>query len=140
MSTKNKIKHKQTRKNLNNNNRNNIVKIFLEMLNCVKLYHWNTKSYSQHIATDNLYDDLNKYIDEFVEIMLGKTKQRISSIHLKSCNCTSKNKFLKEIKAFKMYLINLNKFLNPICDTNLINIRDELLGTLDKLLYLFELK
>ena len=40
-----------------------IVKKFLEMLNMVKLYHWKTRSYSQHKATDELYDRLNKHID-----------------------------------------------------------------------------
>ena len=44
----------------------NITKVFLEMLNTVKLYHWKTYSYSTHNATNELYKDLNKYIDEFI--------------------------------------------------------------------------
>ena len=49
-----------------------IVSMFLKMLNTTKLYHWRTYSYATHEATDNLYADLNKYVDEFVEVMMGK--------------------------------------------------------------------
>ena len=46
----------------------NITKVFLEMLNTVKLYHWKTYSYATHEATDKLYKELNEYIDEFIEV------------------------------------------------------------------------
>ena len=55
-----------------------IVTMFLQMLNTVKLYHWKTSSYAQHKATDELYTNLNLNIDTFVEIMLGKTGGRVN--------------------------------------------------------------
>jgi DNA-binding ferritin-like protein len=45
---------------------NTITATFLEMLNIVKLYHWNTTMYSQHQATDELYSSLNNSVDEFI--------------------------------------------------------------------------
>ncbi len=55
-----------------------IVIMFLQMLNTVKLYHWKTSSYAQHKATDELYTNLNANIDTFVETMLGKTGGRVN--------------------------------------------------------------
>ena len=57
---------KSTSFSLENSKKSHIVKIFLEMLHMVKLYHWRTKSYSQHKATDELYSKLNDKIDKFV--------------------------------------------------------------------------
>ncbi|ADX06518.1 hypothetical protein 162310486 [Organic Lake phycodnavirus] len=47
----------------------------LEMMMCIKMYHWKTNSYSSHKATDHLYASLNEHMDKFVEIWLGKIKK-----------------------------------------------------------------
>ena len=62
-------KSKGTRKNTSGstNFKEQIVKIFLQFLITIKLYHWNTLSYSTHKATDELYSKLNEGIDTFVE-------------------------------------------------------------------------
>lgn len=132
-------KNKTLKRKLTNSSRSTIVKTFLEMLNTTKLYHWSTYSYSQHIATDELYHSLNKHIDMFVEIMLGKTKDRLKNIVFSTRSANSKKTFIKEIVLFKEYLISLNSVMDPVTDSDLYNVRDEILGTLDKLLYLFEL-
>lgn len=134
------IQRKTRKQKLNGPHRRNIIKTFLQFLNCTKLYHWSTSSYSQHKATDELYDNLNKRVDEFVETMLGKTRDRIKYIQPDRCCVPNKFKFLKSVSNFKIFLIKLNEVLNPINDTNLINIRDEILQDLDKLVYLFKLK
>ena len=86
------LKYYKIRKNINNQNRtkknykksnktnSHIVKVFLEVLNMVKLYHWKTRSYAQHEATDELYLKLNKHIDSFVEVLLGKDERRIKML------------------------------------------------------------
>tara|TARA_B110000285_G_scaffold42563_1_gene47183 strand:+ start:2913 stop:3146 length:234 start_codon:yes stop_codon:yes gene_type:complete len=75
----------------------------------------------------------------FVEIMLGKTKDRLKNIVFTTRSANSKKTFIKEIVLFKEYLISLNSVMDPVTDSDLYNVRDEILGTLDKLLYLFEL-
>jgi DNA-binding ferritin-like protein len=75
---KNKTKTRRLNSKNNNYSQQNIVTIFLQMLNTVKLYHWKTSSYAQHKATDELYTNLNLNIDNFVEIMLGKTGGRVN--------------------------------------------------------------
>lgn len=132
-------KNKTMKNKLTKNVKKQIICKFLEVLNTVKLYHWSTSSYSQHKATDDLYSDLNKYVDEFVEIMLGKSKERIHHVDVHSYRITNKAQFIKYMLQFKKYLIELTDVFHPALDSNLINIRDELLGALDKLVYLFEL-
>jgi DNA-binding ferritin-like protein len=125
---------KKTRKLRQNTYSNeNIIKQFLQMLNTVKLYHWHTYSYPQHKATDKLYDELNESIDNFVEVMLGKTGKRFG---LSKNNCQMKvftniEQFKKEIEKYKSFLIHMK-----VNGSDLMNIRDEILAHLNKFTYL----
>jgi DNA-binding ferritin-like protein len=122
-----------------------IVTMFLQMLNTVKLYHWKTFDYAQHKATDELYSNLNDNIDSFVEVMLGKSGGRVNLTGQKSLpllDYTNVEDFKKEIEKYKEFLINMNKDaeLNITNNSDLLNIRDELLGNLNKFTYLLTLK
>jgi DNA-binding ferritin-like protein len=119
-----------------------IVTMFLQMLNTVKIYHWETTSYAKHKATDELYSNLNENIDTFVEIMLGKTGKRVDLTHSKSIPLTNVKNFEKEIEKYKQFLINMNKDagLNITNNSDLLNVRDEILGKLNQFSYLLTLK
>lgn len=122
-----------------------IVTMFLQMLNTVKLYHWKTHSYSQHKATDELYSNLNENIDSFVEIMLGKKGDRVNLTGQKSLplmDYTNLSDFKKEIEKYKTFLINMNKDagLNITNNSDLLNVRDEILGNLNQFTYLLTFK
>ena len=71
---------KSTRKKIDSleKKEGSIIVKFLETLNLVKLYHWKTRSYAIHKATDELYTKLNLHIDSFVEVLLGKQGNRIN--------------------------------------------------------------
>ena len=122
----------------------NIVCTFLEMLNMVKLYHWKTYSYSTHKATDELYSVLNSNVDEFIEVLLGKEgTPRINLTHMKSLplyDFTSPGQFKQKIAQFKVYLEHMSKCPSLMNNSDLLNIRDELLGNLNKFTYLLTLK
>jgi len=114
---------------------------FLEMLNTVKLYHWKTYSYATHKATDELYSKLNENVDHFIEVLLGKTGQRIDLSNVKTLSLkdyTSVEAFKREVDSYKKFLIDLdnNPALQSMSNTDLYNIRDELLGNLNQFLYL----
>ena len=122
-----------------------LVTMFLQMLNTVKLYHWKTTSYSQHKATDELYSNLNENIDSFVEIMLGKKGDRVNLTGQKSIpllDYTNLNDFKKEVEKYKAFLINMNKDagLNITNNSDLLNVRDEILGNLNQFTYLLSFK
>ena len=146
------IKHKKTHKKTRKSNllskqkiQQKIVMMFLRMLNTIKLYHWRTFSYAQHKATDELYANLNTNIDAFVEIMLGKTGGRVNlSNHntLPLLDYSNVSKFTKEIDCYKNFLIDMNKYdaINITNNSDLLNIRDEMLSDLNKFTYLLTLK
>ena len=118
---------------------------FLEMLMMVKLYHWKTTSYATHKATDELYSSLNEHIDKFIEVLLGKAGNRIGLISNKSFSLgdvDSQGKLKQRIMTFKSYLVGLNnnKTIGLMSNSDLLNIRDEILGDLNQFLYLLTFK
>lgn len=136
-------KMNKTRKN--NYSRENIIILCLEMLNTVKLYHWKTMKYAEHKATDDLYGDLNDKMDEFVEVLMGKNGQRINLSGKKSLKLQdfdSSNSFKNYIEKAKKYLISMtnSKNIGTSENSDLLNIRDEILGILNKFTYLLTLK
>ena len=118
--------------------------LFLEMLIMVKLFHWKTTDYATHKATDDLYTKLNTNVDEFIEILLGKSGSRI---HLKErkmnlIDLESQDSLKREIDRFKRYLVGLNqnKAMLSMGNSDLFNIRDTILGNLNQFLYLLTFK
>jgi len=131
-----------------NSGKKQIITHLLQMLNTVKLYHWNTLTFSVHKATDDLYGELNTLMDQFVEVLLGKHSSvsqqnkheilHIKTLHLKTYK--DNGMFKKEIEGYKKYLIGLNSVFNQSENSDLLNIRDEILATLNKVSYLLTLK
>jgi DNA-binding ferritin-like protein len=122
-----------------------VTVIFLEMLLMVKLFHWKTYSYATHKATDELYSKLNDDIDKFIEVLLGKTGSRIDLMGHKSISLidlSSPEQLKTKIESFKSYLVGLtnNKGLGSMTNTDLLNIRDEILSDMNQFLYLLTFK
>lgn len=117
-----------------------IVKTFLELLNMVKVYHWNTLSFAQHKATDELYGKLNEHIDSFIEVLLGKTQGRIDKMEkqmdMYSFHMNEEADFKHKIHEYRRFLIELNGVFPSAEDSDLLNIRDEIVGDLNQFLYL----
>jgi DNA-binding ferritin-like protein len=110
----------------------------MEMLMMVKLFHWKTHSFATHKATDELYDSLNEHIDKFIEVFLGKSGARINLLDKKSISLvdlSSQASLKARIDKFKQFLERM-----PDQGTDLMNIRDEILGDLNKFLYLLTFK
>ena len=141
---KKKIKHERKTRNTRNNRsienatKSHIVKIFIEILNTVKLYHWKTKSFAQHKATDELYTKLNEHIDSFIEVLLGKDESRIHLLERRIELLDSSNvlEFKHRIYEYRDFLRSMNVIFDETRDSDLLNIRDELLGDINQFLYL----
>jgi DNA-binding ferritin-like protein len=116
-----------------------ITVVFLEALNMVKLYHWKTHSYAEHKSTDDLYASLNTHIDTFIETLLGiEGGSRINLTNKRSLalnDFSNVNQFKQSIEVFKKYLYFMNKSRLGY-HSDLMNIRDSILGDLNKLTYL----
>ena len=122
-----------------------IAVVFLEMLIMVKLFHWKTTSYATHKATDELYTKLNANIDDFIEILLGKSGSRIDLMNnkqIKLVDLSSQESLKRQVDSFKGYLVSLNdnKAMLSMSNTDLFNIRDTILGDLNQFLYLLTFK
>ena len=123
----------------------NFIKFFLNLECNLKLYHWQTDSYARHKATDELYASLNVNIDNFIEVLLGKSGSRtdlLSNKNIALIDLNSQEQLKSKIDSIKSYLVGLdsNKALQTMSNTDLFNIRDEILGDLNKFLYLLTFK
>lgn len=115
-----------------------IVKVFLEILNMVKLYHWKTHSFSQHKATDELYAKLNEHIDEFIEVLMGKDETRIKMMEkrIDLIDPTNIREFKTRIYEYRTFLGDFNMFFDEKKDSDLLSIRDTILSDVNQFLYL----
>jgi DNA-binding ferritin-like protein len=117
------------------------IQFFFTMREQIKLYHWQTKSYSRHKATDMVIDSLDENIDKYVEVYMGKygrPRMTPKTAMTKVANLSEKAavEFIKT--CIKVLQTTLVKHLQP-SDTDLVNLRDEMLADLNQLLYLFTL-
>ena len=117
------------------------INFFFTMREQIKLYHWQTISYARHKATDEVLKSLDENIDKYVEVYMGKygrPKMTAKNSSTKVSNLSEKNivKFIQG--CITLLQTALVKKLKP-SDTDLFNIRDEMMGELHQLLYLFTL-
>jgi hypothetical protein len=144
----NKSKNKTFRKKrvnksnkVNNEVKSMLVKTFFEILTSIKLYHWKTKSYSQHEATDDLHEKLSDQVDRFVEVLIGKSSKRIHMVEekMRLYDFNTKTKFKDKIFEFRQFLIDLDDIFYQKKDSDLLTIRDDMLESVNQFLYLFTL-
>ena len=118
-----------------------IVHLMMTLRDQVKLYHWQTMNYPRHIATNDLVTKLDANIDQFVETYIGKYGRpkmggRTGSIHLRNHSDKEATKMIQE--AIDWLTTDLPRKLKRT-DTDLLNIRDTIVGDLNQTLYLFTL-
>jgi DNA-binding ferritin-like protein len=117
------------------------VKFFFELQNTIKLYHWNTTSFARHKGADDLVESVIDLSDKFMEVYMGKygrpNKSSSKTIAYSIKHYTDKE-IVEYIKTSIKTLDNLSQQISPK-DTDLLNIRDEVLGKLNQTLYLFTL-
>ena len=105
----------------------------LQFSNILKIFHWNTRSYSLHISSDKFYSSLSDNIDKLIEILLGN--QRLphfsSSITIGSF---SDNAFFNKLNSFKKLIFSLKSL------PNIDNICDDILNDIDHFIYFYSFK
>ena len=106
-----------------------------------KFMHWQTTGDAKHRAYGDIYDTLGDLIDSFTEAMMGKygrpefeSEFSLMFQDLKSLNLQN---FMDGITDF---LVSITEMLDPKYDTDLLNLRDEMLSSINKLKYLLTLK
>jgi hypothetical protein len=125
-------------KGLDNSKKSHIVRMFLEMLNVVKIYHWKTHSFAQHKATDELYERLNKNIDTFIEVLLGKDQSRIQMVErsIQLMDPSEKTNFQNKVLEYRGFLTDMDIYFDPARDSDILSVRDDILVDINQFLYL----
>ena len=128
----------RSRKCPSNTTKIHIVTTFLEIMNTVKLYHWETDIYSIHKATDELKEKLEFNIDRFVEILLGKCRTRINLTQnrIQLIDVKKNDSFKEKMFEYRSFLIDLSVIFDTRTDGDLLSVRDDMLGDINQFLYL----
>ena len=117
-----------------------VVKFFFTLQHQIKLYHWQTSVYARHIASDTLGTGLAPLIDRFMEVLQGKLNRRVglmNSTELPLVPLDDKS-IIDFLQQSKQYLESITKLkIVRETDTDLLNIRDEMVGLMNQTLYLF---
>lgn len=103
----------------------------------LKILHWKTNSYARHMAFGGTYDALDALIDSFVEFYQGRYDKIKGISDLSFAGL----KIETEIENIKNVLTNeVPGILDQAKDSDILNLRDEILGEINKLSYLLTLK
>lgn len=123
----------------------NMISTFLCMQSQIKVWHWQTQSYSEHKALGKLYETLDPLVDDFVETFAGvsgvpKTKD---SFRTECTNhpgsdaimnyLTEKAEWLKSELPSQISQVSGDR-------SDLMNIIDEMVAAINKTKYLLRLK
>ena len=117
-----------------------IVKMFFEIQHNVQLYHWQTKSFARHKASDELYETLQGLIDQFMESYMAKhgrpsITKKDSGLLISQFSDDAFVTYL-ENKVRPFLLNDVPGALNKTSDVDLLNLRDEMLAAVNKTVYL----
>jgi hypothetical protein len=117
-----------------------MIKVFFHMTLNIKLYHWQTTSFARHKASCELLASLTDLIDTFVETYIGRYKRPYlpegMEINVSQISDEQAKNMISE------YILFLKKEVPRQLkshDTDLLNIRDEMISQFNKTLYLFTL-
>lgn len=106
-----------------------------------KFLHWQTHGDAKHRLYGKIYDKLGELIDEFTETMMGKYGrpefQSEFGLMFQDISSLNMQNFMDAITEF---LVSFSDELDSKYDTDLLNLRDEMLGTINKSKYLITLK
>ena len=119
-----------------------IIQFYVTLRNAVKVYHWNTTSYPRHKATDQFVENIDKLTDSFVEIYIGRygREAALGKEMIITLPGFTEKSIIKFFEEARVWLSDKVPKLISEKDTDLLNIRDEILGEINQTLYLFTLK
>ncbi len=116
-----------------------IVQFFQEFVMNIQLYHWTTDSFARHKASDTLYENILEHVDKFMEVYMGKYGRpnvKTYQLMVKKMSDDEFTAYLKDKLVFLQKTLQLSSSL----DTDLLNIRDEIIADINQVLYLCTLR
>jgi hypothetical protein len=125
-----------------NNKLYEIVPILYSFRQQLHIYHLQTESYARHKASDELLGNLTDYIDTTIETYSGKYgRVKFSgptNIVVDNLNDDHGMSLLDNM--IKYFLNEFPKYLDSKVDSDLLNLRDDIVGKINQTKYLYTLK
>lgn len=115
-----------------------MVDKLLGLQNQLRMYHWGTNSYAEHKALGKAYEGLDALIDTFVETWMGVHGKDIGPVKLDLREYTRGGPEVLLNQAASFLTGELGGAVEG--NTDLSNIRDEMLGLINQTKYLLTLK
>ena len=115
----------------------------------VKIYHWQTKSYARHKATDQFMLKFLPFVDQMIEVLLGIYPEVKNSLSAKLNQMPIQIRIIQESSSRKSDQDTIVKMSNELIhylkefeskgltQTSVLNIRDSIVGEIQQMLYLF---
>lgn len=123
-----------------------LISKFLGLHAQLRVLHWQTTSYAEHKALGKAYEDLDGLIDQFVEVYFGAHGRHSSALEEGKSHAPQEIVDYGEITPAELVddgiaflKEEIEEYLED-SDTDLLNIRDEMLGVLNRTKYLLTLK
>ena len=115
-------------------NPTDLIQFLLEAANQVRVLHWGTSSYSEHVALGDLYDAISDAADKIAEALMGAQGKRLQlkgTLELVD--------YAEGVPA--NYVRGIGEALTSITGlpTDILNMRDDLLAAVHKTSYLLTL-
>jgi len=119
-----------------------LVEALLQLRNAIKVYHWSTTDYARHIATDGFVSKADALIDRIVETFSARYgRPPTDASYTLSFNGLTDAAAKATLKDTAQWLVReMPKLVDERRDSDLLNLRDELLNEVHQALYLFDLK
>ena len=117
----------------------NVIGPLIQFQQQMRVFHWQTDSFAQHKAFGKIYGALDDLIDSFVESYMGKFGRARPTItyHIELKSLTGSSVVDEVLNRFIDYLGSMS---GENLSTDLLNIRDSILGEVHTLKYLLTLK
>lgn len=115
-----------------------MVDKLLGLQNQLRMYHWGTSSYAEHKALGKAYEGLDALIDTFVETWMGVHGKGLGDVKLSLREYTRGSPEVLLNQAAEFFKGEMAGAVEG--NTDLSNIRDEMLGLVNQTKYLLTLK
>ncbi len=109
-----------------------LTKFFLSVLCNIKVYHWSTRSFSRHKASDDLYKKMDGLVDRYMEVSMAHRRRQVREAKMTT----------RQYKDYEiiLYLRCVGNFLRKNKykgRSELASIRDEMLEAISQAIYIF---
>lgn len=118
-----------------------VILSLIKLQEQIRILHWQTKIFSRHKAYGKAYDELGELLDELVETYQGKYGRFVfqqQTIDLNDLDNVTVTELLDT--TLNALQVELPGIVDPTRDTDILNIRDSIVGFINRFKYLLTLK